>query len=205
MQVNTVPSAPSGGNDHHKGEASMENFIKHQMMAILQPFADHVQELDAHLTKLSEDLQQTDLNVQVRALVRSLDNSPGIAHPKERYLLNQLLDVWNIRSECVALGFYADSKNPPRVDIDWSRRQWTRMKIEWRIQLGLPCNKSRRHLSISEKPVPHAHEDCQNGGVHEGDVISPPQQVSCEPVSCSSTCQARIFSANAARSRILYI
>jgi len=50
---------------HHKngGEASMENFIKHQMMAILQPFVDHVQDLDAHLMKVADELHQTDLNV----------------------------------------------------------------------------------------------------------------------------------------------
>jgi chromosome segregation ATPase len=49
--------------DSSAADSSMENFIKHQMMAILQPFADHVQELDAHVTKLAEDLCQTDTNV----------------------------------------------------------------------------------------------------------------------------------------------
>lgn len=38
----------------------MESFIKHQMMVILQPFVDQVQDLDAKIAQLGDRLQRTD-------------------------------------------------------------------------------------------------------------------------------------------------
>jgi len=45
-------------------EVTMESFIKHQMVVILQPFIDHVQSLDAQLTELSDRLELTNTHLE---------------------------------------------------------------------------------------------------------------------------------------------
>jgi len=60
---------PEGGRHH--GEVTMEAFIKNQMMIILQPFVEHVQQLDARLAQFQEHLDHGD------AQVASLRNALG--------------------------------------------------------------------------------------------------------------------------------
>jgi len=56
----------SGGTEspkpihRHHGEVSMEAFVKHQMMVILQPFIEQVQQLDSRIAQAEERSETTD-------------------------------------------------------------------------------------------------------------------------------------------------
>lgn len=60
MDLGYIDPAPE---ERHHGEVSMQSFIQKQMMVILQPFVDEVQELDAQLAQLSANLGKTDKNL----------------------------------------------------------------------------------------------------------------------------------------------
>eukprot|EP00927_Polykrikos_kofoidii_P014892 TRINITY_DN16595_c0_g1_i1.p1 TRINITY_DN16595_c0_g1~~TRINITY_DN16595_c0_g1_i1.p1 ORF type:complete len:582 (-),score=91.78 TRINITY_DN16595_c0_g1_i1:108-1853(-) len=45
---------------HDHGEATMECFIKHQMMVILQPFVGHIKEVDVNISHFEERLNATE-------------------------------------------------------------------------------------------------------------------------------------------------
>eukprot|EP00927_Polykrikos_kofoidii_P065652 TRINITY_DN61382_c0_g1_i1.p1 TRINITY_DN61382_c0_g1~~TRINITY_DN61382_c0_g1_i1.p1 ORF type:complete len:529 (+),score=83.72 TRINITY_DN61382_c0_g1_i1:94-1680(+) len=45
------------------GEATMESFIKHQMMIILQPFVNHIQDVDTQISNVADRVNSTDMKV----------------------------------------------------------------------------------------------------------------------------------------------
>lgn len=59
-----VPHTRSLQDVRQESAFSMESFIKHHMMVILQPFIDHVQALDSRLNQVSEQLGQTDSSLE---------------------------------------------------------------------------------------------------------------------------------------------
>jgi chromosome segregation ATPase len=72
----------SSQNDRHRSEISMESFIRHHMMVILQPMSEQLQELDDRVAKLDESLNRTDANA-VDTLKKLDGNSSEIVILKE--------------------------------------------------------------------------------------------------------------------------
>jgi len=90
--------------------------------------------------------QQHSLGSKVRELLQGLGDSCSIVMPKEKFLLQQLLDIWNIRFESITHGCYGQCLETPNMlpNIEQTKRKWTKAKQEWRLQLGLPCQQRIR-------------------------------------------------------------
>jgi len=69
-------AAPQKPGPRHHGEVSMESFIKHQMMVILQPFIEQVQHMDTRMAQQEERSETTDGSVD--ALKAAIDRSQAI-------------------------------------------------------------------------------------------------------------------------------
>jgi hypothetical protein len=92
------------------------------------------------------------LNSLIRKLMVSCDGE-SIVLPKERFILQQLCDIWNMRFECFEHGF--DDQGVEIVNrnlvpvFDQTRRRWTHMKQECRQQIGLPCYQRLRKAAVA--------------------------------------------------------
>jgi len=97
--------------------------------------------------------QREDMNLRVRTVLHSFDNALSVALPTEKTLLQMLLDVWNMRYECIAHGCFEKCIENPLVlqDLSQGKRQWTKIKQTWRTQAGLPC------ISRTRKPASRSH------------------------------------------------
>jgi len=101
------------------------------------------------------------LNSLIRKLMVSCDGE-SIVLPKERFILQQLCDIWNMRFECFEHGF--DDQGVEIVNrnlvpvFDQTRRRWTHMKQECRQQIGLPCYQRLRKAAVATPQTGNSQE-----------------------------------------------
>jgi len=81
------------------------------------------------------------------------DSPPGTVTANEKKLLQRLLDVWNMRSECLAEGVPSSDLEFPRMvpNMAVSRNEWWRIKQDCRLEFGLPCHPRKpryRHQEL---------------------------------------------------------
>jgi chromosome segregation ATPase len=102
----------------------METFIKHQMMAILQPFAEQVQSLDAELVRLGERLDTTDGRVQdvqkgqESTNTNMLDLQSGLRKTNARLTtLRDGLEASNCSKDLVQQGLFEQKSHVQRLQV----------------------------------------------------------------------------------------